>query len=307
MPLRTPEFTEAVPDRCDCVVCARTASRTAARTERQRCSVRGAVVAAVGAAVLVGAAAGTAAAEPAPSRAGWDGSKYWYKDETGWWRWTSHYDKYRAKSGQAGGRSSNNGRQQAGGSGGTRTSEPVFRGRQGWDPVDRVYWYERNGAWWWTSHRDKYERHAGGGGSARPAGGGSGGSGSSRGTGTPVRYGTEAAIAYAMNHLGDPYVWGGNGPHGWDCSGLVKAAYQSAGISLPRVADSQYRATTPISRSELRRGDLVFWSSNGRASGIHHVAVYLGGGQYLEAPRPGKNVRISSFGNYNPNLYGRVR
>ncbi|MER6316821.1 C40 family peptidase [Streptomyces sp. NPDC001581] len=315
MPLRTPEFTEEVPDRCDCTACARTASGTrAARTGRQRCTVRGALVAAVGAAVLVGTGAGPAAAEPAPGRAGWDGSKYWYQDDTGWWRWTSHYDKYRAKSGQTGGGSSS-AKQQAGASGGDeRTSEPVFRGRQGRDPVDRVYWYQRNGSWWWTGHQDKYERYSGGGGSARPpagegggGGGRTGGSGSSGSSGTPTRYGTEAAIAFAMNHLGDPYVWGGNGPHGWDCSGLVKAAYQSAGISLPRVADDQYRATTPISRSELRRGDLVFWSSDGRASGIHHVAVYLGDGQYLEAPRPGRNVRISSFSHYDPNLYGRVR
>nr|WP_275405430.1 C40 family peptidase [Streptomyces sp. SID339] len=110
-----------------------------------------------------------------------------------------------------------------------------------------------------------------------------------------------------MRHLGDPYVWGGNGPHGWDCSGLVMAAYRQAGIALPRVADAQYRATQPISRGQLRRGDLVFWSSDGSASGVHHVAIYLGGGQYLEAPRPGKNVRVSSFSWYDPNLYGRVR
>ncbi|MFE2553059.1 C40 family peptidase [Streptomyces sp. NPDC059355] len=300
MPLRTPEFTEENPDRCDCASC-RTASSAAAGPGRQHCTVRGAVIAAVGAAVLVGTGAGGAAAEPAPSHAGWDGSKYWYQDGSGWWRWTSHHDKYLAESGKAGGGST---RREAAGSSGARTSEPVFRGRQGWDPVDRVYWYQRNGSWWWTGHKDKYERYAGGG-SGSP--GNPGSSGESGGSGTPVRYGTEGAIAFATEHLGDPYVWGGNGPHGWDCSGLVKAAYQSAGISLPRVADDQYRATTPISRSELRRGDLVFWSSDGRASGIHHVAVYLGGGRYLEAPRPGRNVRISSFSDYNPNLYGRVR
>ncbi|QES51563.1 hypothetical protein DEJ50_30675 [Streptomyces venezuelae] len=305
--MRAPEFTEEIPDGCNCAGCGSTAGARGPGTVRARCTVRGAVVAAVGAAVLVGTGAGAASAEPAPSRAGWDGSRYWYKDETGWWRWTSHQSKYLAKTGQAG----QGAGQQAGGSSGQRTSEPVFRGKQGWDSIDRVYWYKRNGQWWWTSHQDKYERYTGSSnstGSSSSTGTGSGHSGSAgTGTGTPVRYGTERAISYAMQHLGDPYVWGGNGPHGWDCSGLVKAAYQSAGIPLPRVADDQYRATTPISRSELRRGDLVFWSNDGRASGIHHVAIYLGDGQYLEAPRPGKNVRISSFSFYNPNMYGRVR
>ncbi|MEU9717928.1 hypothetical protein [Streptomyces sp. NPDC047976] len=86
MPLRTPEFTEEIPESCDCAACARTASGGAAPAGRRRCTVRAAVVAAVGAAVLTGTAAGTASAEPAPSHAGWDGSKYWYQDDTGWWR-----------------------------------------------------------------------------------------------------------------------------------------------------------------------------------------------------------------------------
>ncbi|MFJ2771874.1 C40 family peptidase [Streptomyces sp. NPDC087300] len=300
--MQTPRFTEEIPADCGCGHCAAPPSTA---PEGPRCGVRGALVAAVGAAVLVGAAPGTAAAEPAPSHAGWDGSKYWYKDATGWWRWTSHHDKYLARTGkQATHQSAGRTRAQ---SHRTSTSEPVFRGRQGWDATDRVYWYKKAGHWYWTSHRDKYERHTGrsGGHASKPAPrpGGSGHASS----GTPSRHGTEAAISYAMAHLGDPYVWGGNGPHGWDCSGLVMAAYRQAGVSLPRVADAQYRATRSISRGELRRGDLVFWSSNGSSSGIHHVAIYLGGGQYLEAPRPGKNVRVSSFAWYNPNMYGRVR
>ncbi|MFD9409835.1 C40 family peptidase [Streptomyces sp. NPDC059989] len=324
--MRTPEFTEDIPDSCDCTGCARGTTALTAAAARRRCTVRGAVVAAVGATLLIGAGAGTAAAEPAPSKAGWDGSKYWYKDETGWWRWTSHYDKYAAKTGQSG-----RGATPAQGTGSAvRSSEPTFRGRAGWDATDRVYWYKDATGWWrWTGHKEKYERFAGRSGGSGSAGSGSSGSGSSgsgssgsgssgsgssdssgsgsSGSGTPLRQGTEGAVAFANGHLGDPYVWGGNGPHGWDCSGLVQAAYRSAGISLPRVADDQYRAATPISRSELRRGDLVFWSSNGSVSGIHHVAIHLGDGKYLEAPRPGKNVRISSFSAYDPNMYGRVR
>lgn len=134
-----------------------------------------------------------------------------------------------------------------------------------------------------------------------------------QGPGTPARptatrgHDLEAAIAFALAHIGDPYVLGGVGPRRWDCSGLIQQAYRKAGVRLPRIAADQYRATTRVTRSALRRGDLVFWTNNGRISGIHHAAIYLGGGRYIEAPRPGRKVRISTFSYYNPNLYGRVR
>ncbi|MEV4869666.1 C40 family peptidase [Streptomyces syringium] len=117
----------------------------------------------------------------------------------------------------------------------------------------------------------------------------------------------ESAITFAMAQIGDPYKLGGNGPHVWDCSGLIQQAYRRAGVKLPRIAADQYRATKRITRRALRRGDLVFWSTNGKASGVHHAAIYLGSGKYLEAPRPGKKVRISTFSYYSPNLYGRPR
>ncbi|RKN63066.1 NlpC/P60 family protein [Streptomyces klenkii] len=122
----------------------------------------------------------------------------------------------------------------------------------------------------------------------------------------PVGDRLEPAIRYALAHVGDPFAMGGDGPRRWDCSGLVQQAYRRAGVRLPRVAADQYRATKRIGRRALRRGDLVFWSRNGRASGVHHVAVYLGGERYVEAPRPGSGVRVSTFGRYRPNAYGRV-
>ncbi|MBC2877792.1 MULTISPECIES: C40 family peptidase [Streptomyces] len=122
-----------------------------------------------------------------------------------------------------------------------------------------------------------------------------------------VAKGLEAAVVYALAHIGDAYALGGTGPHRWDCSGLVQVAYRRAGVRLPRIAADQYRATARIPRTSLRRGDLVFWSRNGRASGVHHVAIYLGDSRYLEAARPGTKVRISTFARYKPNLYGRVR
>ncbi|MEU7181410.1 MULTISPECIES: C40 family peptidase [Streptomyces] len=315
--MRIPEFTEEAPTDCSCGFC--TGARVADKYggHRPRCTVRGAVVAAVGAAVLVGTGAGTASAEPAPSHAGWDGTKYWFKNSAGEWRWTSYkskYDRYTGNSSasrpSSSGSSSSSSSASSSSSSGHNTS-PTFRGRSGWDATDRVYWYQRNGQWWWTSHRNVYEARTGksgatGGGSASSGSSGSSAGSGSSGKGTPSRHGTESAIGWAMSQLGKPYSWGGNGPNSYDCSGLVQQAYRRAGISVPRVADAQYRAGTPISRSQLRRGDLVFWSSSGSSYGIHHVAIYLGNGQYLEAPRPGKNVRVSSFSYYNPNMYARV-
>ncbi|MEU5049930.1 C40 family peptidase [Streptomyces sp. NPDC021096] len=115
----------------------------------------------------------------------------------------------------------------------------------------------------------------------------------------------ERAIAFALRQIGEPYGYGGDGPQRWDCSGLVQQAYRRAGIRLPRVAADQYRATLRIPRSALRRGDLVFWSTNGRASGVHHVAIYVGGGRYIEAARPGTKVRVSDFSFYDAHMYGR--
>ncbi len=116
----------------------------------------------------------------------------------------------------------------------------------------------------------------------------------------------EPALAYALRHVGDPYRLGGRGPGRWDCSGLVQEAYRRAGVRLPRLAADQYRATRRVPRDALRRGDLLFWSANGRASGVHHVAIYLGGGRYVEAARPGTKVRVSSLSSYKAQLYGRV-
>ncbi|WP_223774487.1 C40 family peptidase [Streptomyces sp. 135] len=290
--MQIPQFTEDAPEGCTCGPCLALARTTRHRARSRR--VRGALVAAAGAAVLVGAASGTASAEPAPSHAGWDGAKYWFRNSSGWWRWTSHYDVYVSRTGGTG---------TATADAPQRSAEPVFRGKQGWDATDGVYWFEQAGHWYWTSHLDVYRRHVGGSADSPSQ---AQTSDDGRAAGTPSRHGTEAAIAYAMAHLGDPYVWGGNGPHAWDCSGLVLAAYRQAGISLPRVADAQYRASQPIRRDQLRRGDLVFWSNNGRASGIHHVAIYLGNDQYLEAPHTGAKVRVSSFSWYDPNMYGRV-
>ncbi|MET8539229.1 C40 family peptidase [Kitasatospora sp. NPDC004799] len=251
---------------------------------------------------VVGLTAGAGTAHAAAGKQGWDGSKYWFKNGSGEWRWTSHYDVYADRTGQ-----------KRGGSAGS-TARTVSNGsassagmRQGWD--GSKYWFKNgSGEWRWTSHYDVYAGRTGqsGGGSAKapaqPAPPASRPSSNS----APASGSKESAIDYALAQLGKPYVWGGNGPSGYDCSGLVQQAYRRAGISLPRVADDQYAATTPISAGQLRRGDLVFWSDSGRASGIHHVGIYLGGGQFVEAPRPGTTVRISTLSpGYYPTHFGR--
>lgn len=98
---------------------------------------------------------------------------------------------------------------------------------------------------------------------------------------------SETAIAYAMAQLGKPYVWGATGPNAFDCSGLVQAAFRSAGIQLPRTTKTIISRGTPVSRSAMQRGDLI-WTSSG------HIGIYLGGNKMIHAPTSGDVVKIST-------------
>ncbi|MGC4995712.1 NlpC/P60 family protein [Streptomyces sp. DT195] len=97
-----------------------------------------------------------------------------------------------------------------------------------------------------------------------------------------------AAVAYAYRKLGSPYVWGATGPNAFDCSGLIQAAYRSAGISLPRTTYAQINAGRRVSRSQLQPGDLVFFYS-----GVSHVGIYVGNGRMIHAPNPSAPVRVA--------------
>ncbi|MDX3384582.1 NlpC/P60 family protein [Streptomyces niveiscabiei] len=97
-----------------------------------------------------------------------------------------------------------------------------------------------------------------------------------------------AAISYAYAKLGSPYVWGATGPDAFDCSGLIQAAYRSAGLALPRTTYAQIGAGQRVSRSQLLPGDLVFFYS-----GISHVGLYIGDGQMIHAPNPSSPVRVA--------------
>ena len=95
------------------------------------------------------------------------------------------------------------------------------------------------------------------------------------------------AIAYAKAQLGKPYLWAAAGPASFDCSGLTMQAWARGGVALPHYSVAQFAQSTRISMSDAKPGDLLFWSNNGSPSGIHHVAMYLGGGQFIEAPHTG--------------------
>ncbi|WP_305789154.1 C40 family peptidase [Symbioplanes lichenis] len=108
------------------------------------------------------------------------------------------------------------------------------------------------------------------------------------------------AVAFAYKQIGDSYVFGASGPNSWDCSGLTSGAWAAAGVSLPHNAAAQYSATTRISRGQLRAGDLVFYRNNA------HVGIYVGGGQIIDASRPGQPVKKRTIDIMTPNGYGRV-
>jgi cell wall-associated NlpC family hydrolase len=97
------------------------------------------------------------------------------------------------------------------------------------------------------------------------------------------------AVRAALNKLGRPYVWGAAGPDRFDCSGLVQWAYAQAGVRLHRTTYEQIHDGVPVSRSDVRPGDLVFPHTG-------HVQLAIGGGMVVEAPQPGSTVRISRIG-----------
>jgi cell wall-associated NlpC family hydrolase len=105
----------------------------------------------------------------------------------------------------------------------------------------------------------------------------------------PASGGAATAVAAAESKLGSPYVWAAAGPSTFDCSGLTMWAWAQAGVSLPHSSSMQYSSGTKVSASSLQPGDLVFYGSP-----IHHVAMYVGGGQVIHAPQTGDVVRYAS-------------
>ena len=117
----------------------------------------------------------------------------------------------------------------------------------------------------------------------------------------------KAVIEYAAQFLGTPYVYGGSTPSGFDCSGFTSYVFANTVGSIPRVAQAQFDATTRVSMSELKPGDLVFFGSS--ASSISHVGIYVGDGKFIHSPHTGDVVKYDSLSGYYSNRFqggGRV-
>ena len=109
----------------------------------------------------------------------------------------------------------------------------------------------------------------------------------------PVTYTNDRggrAAQKACSLIGRPYVFGAEGPSSFDCSGLTEIAWASVGVHLEHYTGDQLREGTPVSRSELQPGDLVFYYGD-----YHHVAIYVGGGKIVHAPHTGDHVRMASI------------
>ena len=98
-----------------------------------------------------------------------------------------------------------------------------------------------------------------------------------------------AAVDYALAQVGDAYVWGAEGPDGFDCSGLTLMAWRQAGVSLPHSSSMQMSSGTPVSQSQLQPGDLVFYYSP-----VSHVGIYIGDGKIVHAANPSTGVEVTA-------------
>ncbi|MEV0267759.1 NlpC/P60 family protein [Hamadaea sp. NPDC050747] len=115
-------------------------------------------------------------------------------------------------------------------------------------------------------------------------------------TGVPAKI-----LDFALGQLGKAYRWAGEGPDGFDCSGLVLAAYKRVGKELPHNSARQFDVVRKIKRDQLQPGDLIFFYRD-----LHHVGIYIGGNRMVHAPTPGEKVRIDFFDGLPIRGYGHV-
>lgn len=115
-------------------------------------------------------------------------------------------------------------------------------------------------------------------------------------------------VATAKKYLGTPYKYGGNSPSGFDCSGFVYYVYRSLGINISRTQATMYKQGTPVSKSDLKPGDLVFFQNTYKV-GISHVGIYVGDGEFIHSPSSGKVVSYADLNStyYTNHYYGAVR
>jgi peptidoglycan DL-endopeptidase CwlO len=119
----------------------------------------------------------------------------------------------------------------------------------------------------------------------------------------PASGSARKALEYAYAQLGKPYIYGGTGPKGYDCSGLTMMAWRAAGVNLPRIVPDQYNASPHVAKSDLEAGDLVYFD------GLGHEGMYVGGGRFIHAPHTGSVVKFDSMSNawYASHYVGATR
>jgi len=100
------------------------------------------------------------------------------------------------------------------------------------------------------------------------------------------------AASVAIGQVGAPYRYGGRTPAGFDCSGLVQYSYAAAGLNIPRTTSGQWAQMSPVKDTDMREGDLLFFSISGKMS---HVGLYLGDGRFVHAPSTGRTVSIENL------------
>lgn len=113
----------------------------------------------------------------------------------------------------------------------------------------------------------------------------------------------DQVIAEALRLRGTPYVWAGERPDGFDCSGFTRYVYGKVGVAMDHSTYAQRDAFPAVERSDLRRGDLVFFSGTG------HVGIYMGSGRFIHSPRSGDVVKVSRLSHswYRTSYSGAVR
>jgi peptidoglycan DL-endopeptidase CwlO len=117
----------------------------------------------------------------------------------------------------------------------------------------------------------------------------------------PPNQTVSAAIAYAQQQIGKPYLWGGTGPDAFDCSGLVMMAYLTAGVSIQRTSEAQWASEPRVPASQAEPGDLVFFAgSDGTVTSPGHVGLVIGRGMMIEAYATGFPIRVASYTNRDP-------
>jgi peptidoglycan DL-endopeptidase CwlO len=119
----------------------------------------------------------------------------------------------------------------------------------------------------------------------------------------PASGNAAAVLRFAFAQVGKPYVYGGTGPRGWDCSGLTQASWRTAGVSIPRTTWQQWAwgANRKVSINQLQPGDLIF------SEGLGHVSIYAGNGQIVHAPQTGDVVKVVKLSAYGRRLMGAIR